>query len=1250
MHGPLRVELLGRLQIRRDDEIIARFRTQKTAALLGHLALGLDRAHARDHLLALLWPEEALESARNRLSTALSSLRRQLEPPGVPTGGVLMADRYEVRLNPTVCSADVSEFEAALRLGRATTATDERGNAFARALDLYHGELMPGLTEEWILPERRRLADEYLEAARSLVRQFAAERQFERALHYAHLAVQADPLRERSHRDLIRLYAAAGRPAIAIEQYRELERLFRERLDAAPSGRARQLVEELGIADAECQRGKDFDGKRRAKDETPKIQPPGDRELSPSSAVLRTDPTPNATPRTPDADEPPGSLPLQFTRLYGREEQIELLQGSLMPEFAHIEWEAETAGCSVTDSAASPQHFAARIPHTRLLTLTGPGGSGKTRLAIAVAARLRPVLNGGAWFVSLADLSDPRQMAPAIRDALRLPRAADNAPLDQVVTHLAGQQVLLVLDNCEHLLPEAAGIAAALLQRLAPVRILATSRQPLALPGEQEFAVPPLPAPVCGPRPVTGAEGRSGAVRESDSDLQDPSTQARDRTPKALLAFPSVQLFVDRARARRVDFQLTEGNAAAVAQLCDRLEGIPLAIELAAGWAKALTPAQMLSRLSERFELLATRRAHVPERHRSLHAALEWSQRLLSPELQRFFARLSVFRGGCTLEAAEAVCGERQGAMEFWSHAVMGSGDPTPATSPARFAGTRAAGNGPDAPSPRHIIATDFLSRLVDRSLVVPEERAGEMRYRLLETVREFAGEQLPAEEHSTLQQRHARYFLGIAETARPLLSGPDQAAWLGRLEAEHDNLRAALAWSAAPVEGSEFRVQRSAEGTRDTEGHRSSLGSTGGSDHHSPAPTEPRTLNPEPLPVNPREVGLRLAAALGPFWRTRGYLSEGRGHLTTMLACAASDDCDVNPGVRARALQESGTLAFVQGDYAAARGLGEAALANHRQSGDPRGVAAALNLLGNVAHKQNDNAAAGPLYTESLTIWEEIGDPLGTATALGNLGNVAKDLGDYQLAQQRYQQSLRVHREIENQSGVAICLYCCGVCAMLHEDLPAAEAQFQEALRLYTQLGSRGDILYVLHDLAVIRRLRGDREGAMASIEEQLAIARELGQTFQIANACLSLARIALDAGDRAAARSYLRELFTVLVQHAENCQIADCFLVVALLALADGTPGRAARLLAAREALLDTLSFRPEAETEEFHRNAVARARAALSESTFARTWSEGGAMGREEALSLAQETVAQPSERASRRARETKVRRIESSRIPG
>ncbi|MBM3459804.1 MAG: tetratricopeptide repeat protein, partial [Armatimonadetes bacterium] len=536
---------------------------------------------------------------------------------------------------------------------------------------------------------------------------------------------------------------------------------------------------------------------------------------------------------------------------------------------------------------------------TRLLTLTGAGGCGKTRLALQAAADL---LDGsgdagthgsGCWLVELAALADPGLVPRTAASALGL-REEPGRPILQTLTdHLKGKHLLLFLDNCEHLLDACARLADTLLRSCPRVLLLATSREPLGIAGETAFRVPSLSVP--------DPEGLRGA------------------TPERLSPYESVRLFIERARQVQPGFQVTNRSAPALASVCHRLDGIPLALELAAARVRSLTVEELNQRLDQRFRLLTGGSRTALPRLQTLRALIDWSYDLLSAAEQALLCRLSVFAGGWTLDAAEQVCtGE---GVEAWE-------------------------------------VLDLLTGLADKSMVVAAEQEGATRYRLLETVRQYGQDRLrERDEEAAWRDRHLAHYLALAEEAAPELTGREQAAWLVRLETEHDNLRAALEWS----------------------------GETGGG----------------------AESGVRLAGALWRFWEMHGHFTEGREWLARVLDAGAG----TAPVVRAEALNGAGNLANDQGDYAAARAFHQESLAIRRGLGDRRGIAGSLNNLGNVACDQSDYGAARALLEESLAIKRELGDQRGIAGSLGNLGRTVVEQGDYAAARALQEESLAIGR-----------------------------------------------------------------------------------------------------------------------------------------------------------------------------------------------------------------------------------------------
>jgi predicted ATPase/class 3 adenylate cyclase len=585
---------------------------------------------------------------------------------------------------------------------------------------------------------------------------------------------------------------------------------------------------------------------------------------------------------------------------------------------------------------------------TRLLTLTGAGGAGKTRLALQVAADVLEAYPDGVWLVELAPISDPSLVPQTIASVFGLHDERGRPLPATLADYLRPKRLLLVLDNCEHLIEACAALVDGLLRACPPLRILATSREALGIAGETAWRMPSLSLP---------------------DRNQLPSTES-------LTQYEAVRLFIERAVAAQRSFGVTNQNAPAVAQVCHQLDGIPLAIELAAARVKVLAVEQIAARLDDCFRLLTGGSRTALPRQQTLRAAIDWSFSLLSEAERILLRRLSVFAGGWTLEAAEAVCGDREPDISS-----QGSAD---------------AGGTPTADSrlltPEDVF--DVLSHLVDKSLVLAEEQGGEERYRLLETVRQYAQDRLrEAGEAASVRNWHRDWFLELVERAEPQLQGPEQAVWFERLETEHDNLRAALAWSET---------------------------------------------NPGGL-----EDVLRLAGPMWWFWILRGHVREGRERLARILAQAPAPTSQ-----RAKVLQGAGYLAFAQGDYDHAQALMEESLVLSRQLGDKRGIAIALAQLGRMAHGQGEYATATTLLEDSQALFEELGSELGLPYPVACiLGDVARDQGDDRRARELYEGALTRARGRGDKHAIAYVLRGLAYLLRACNDSGQAEALFKESL-----------------------------------------------------------------------------------------------------------------------------------------------------------------------------------------------------------
>ncbi|HEX2740769.1 MAG TPA: BTAD domain-containing putative transcriptional regulator [Rubrobacter sp.] len=609
---------------------------------------------------------------------------------------------------------------------------------------------------------------------------------------------------------------------------------------------------------------------------------------------------------------------------------------------------------------------------TRLLTLTGAGGSGKTRLAQEVARDLTDAYPDGVWFVELAPLTHGSLVKGAVSETLDVREQPGRPPDDFLVEALREKCLLLVLDNCEHLVDEVARLAEMLLSSCQGLRILATSREILGSPGEVSWQVPPLSGP-------------------------DP---AHRDTAETLEGYESVRLFVQRARYRNPAFILTPQNAAGVAEICGRLEGLPLAIELAAARV-GFSVQEIAARLDDSLRLLTAGSRTASPRQRTLRGALDWSHDLLSEPERVLFRRLSAFAGGWTLEAAEVVgCGDG-----------IERGD-----------------------------VLDLLSGLVDKSLVLAEATGdGAVRYRLLEPVRQYAGELLrESGEAETVRHNHARWCLDFVEGAREGLEGPEQASWVERLKKEHANAQAALSWS----------------------------------------------LDDEP------ETSLRLVATLGYFWYRYGRILEGRRWLEEVLERTG----DVETVTRAKTLRLAGVLSEESGLYEQAEKLHEQGLALYRRLENRDGVAAALTSLGALAYAVGDLERAVSLTQESLALKRELGDEKALMSSRNNLGEMMQSAGDLAKAQALFEENLESDEILGDEWGAAVSRLNLGTLAVEQGEPVRAEKLLTEALRAFQRLGDEDATTDCLDSLAAAAGARGEGLRAATLFGTAEATREELG------------------------------------------------------------------------------------------------------------------------------------------------------------
>jgi len=756
-----------------------------------------------------------------------------------------------------------------------------------------------------------------------------------------------------------------------------------------------------------------------------------------------------------------------------------------------------------------------RRPEVRLVTLTGTGGVGKTRLGLEVATDLLHDFAQGVCFVPLAPISDPDLVVATIAQTLGIQEAGEQPLADLLQAYVRDKHLLLLLDNFEQVLAAAPGLSE-LLTGCPQLKILVTSRAVLHIRAEHEFPVPPLALPDLAQLPKS----------------------------EMLSQYAAVALFLQCAKTARPDFQLTPANSRVIAEICVRLDGLPLAIELAAARIKLLPPQALLTRLEHRLQVLTSGARDAPVRQQTLRNTLVWSYDLLDSREQRLFRRLSVFVRGYTLEAVEGL------------YTALGE-------------------------MPADVL--DGVASLMDKSLLRQVGQEGEEpRLLMLATIREFGLEALTASgEMESIRRAHAAYYLALAEQAELELGGPQQGAWLERLEREHGNLRAALQWSLEQA-GDEEAGQR-------------------------------------------REIALRLAGALHMFWWTHGHWSEGRTFLERALAVGEG----VAASVRAKALYAAANLAFAQSNYERAEALSEESLALFRELGDQPGIALSLRVLGNVAWVRGATARARSLLEEAVALARAVGFKENAAWALFSLALLANSQGEYARACALYEESLALFREIEHKKGTAHILSQMAQALFVSQgDQARVRSLLEESFALSREIGFKEGIAASLLYLGQLALGQGDVATARSLAEEGVVLYKEMGHRYGTAESLRVLGKVVAAQGDYAAARRLYEESLAITGELGEQWVIAMGLLGLGEVVAAQRQLAWAAQLWGAADALRDAIGVPiPPVELADYERS-LSAARVHLGERAFAAAWAQGRSMTPEQALAAQGQKPTPPS----------------------
>ena len=1025
MAAALSLSLLGSFAAILDGQPVTAFGTDKARALLAYLAVEADRAHRRDALAGLFWPESPQDRARHSLRQALSSLRRSLgdadraEP-------FLLVERESVQFNRGAgARLDVAELLALAAASRshAHRHVDNCLPCMGRreaVAGLYRGPFLAEFFladsiafEEWASLWRERIRRQVQEALAGLVLYYELRGDLARAIEAARRQVEIEPWLEEAHRQLICLLALDGRRSAALAQYEACRQALAQELGVEPTAETRALYEQI-------RQGEEAGGEWRVAG--------------------------GAAPRY--------SLPPAPTPFVGREEERRELADLLAD------------------------------PGCRLVTLTGPGGIGKTRLALQVAVEQVGLYRHGVVFVPLAGLDSADVVPGTIAEAVQFRFHSQGDPVQQLLDFFREKQMLLVLDNMEHLL-EGSEFLSRLLRQAPGLLLLVTSRERLNLREEQVYEIEGLPWPA-----ATIEEG--------------------------LEEYAAVSLFVQTARRAQRRFALSEREAPCVARICRIVEGLPLAVELAAAWIPVRTCSEMATEIEHNLDILATTLRNVPARHRSLHAAFEHSWGLLSAQERGALGRLSLFPGGFEEEAARQIA------------------DTPPAT----------------------------LAALVVKSLL---RRDASGRYEMHRLLQQYAQEKLDAEPAARrrVEARYRDYYSRFLEEREAWLQGTRQAEALEAIGARIENVR--LAWRLASEGGDVEALARSLTSLGmflaircwNQEG----VALFGQAVAHIQRDATP---GDEAGPRDRRQdiVLGRLLAWQGHFASQLGRYREAQELLEKSLEILSAHGAEQERAFSLYTLAQ--ILCHGQNDYPAAEQLFQESLPLYEAEGDRYGRAQALDGLGDVSVRQGRHDEARAYYEGGLALRREIGDRWGLAVSLGSLGGLAGRRGAYDEARRWFEESLAISRDLDNPRGIAACLHNLSTIAYLQEDYVESRRLRLETLDICRQIGYRWGIASSLKSLGDVACRLEDPAGALRYLGESLTLLREDGDRRGQAYALNSLGTVAHDIGEGQAARQYFRQALEAAVEIQEPALAVDVVMSLAHLVAEEGDAERALALLA--------------------------------------------------------------------------------------
>jgi DNA-binding SARP family transcriptional activator/predicted ATPase len=966
------IELMGTFRVTYNDREFPMHTSKRASSLLAYLAFRLGNAINRDELTEAIWPDDDPEAARARLRTTLTLLRKLIDTGSEAQRDIIQADRQAVTLDAEQCTTDIGNYYALLRrCGRAAHA-DEAEALFRNALAIYGGDLLPQFEDAWIAVERQTLLEKHINTLRSLARLCVARSAYEDAIEFTRQEVACDPLNEDTHVLLMEMYVSQGKPASAIKQYQQLERMLEQSLQTTPSPKAVALYDRI-----------------------------------------RNDHS--AQPKTPRSDLNRWQMG-NLKPLFGRQNELLRLAELVAP-------------------------FGENRCQSRLVTVFGPGGVGKTHISQVIARNLTYDFGDRVWFVPLADLMRPHQIEAAIADAMCIDRAVQIPLQTQILDKLAEGGGLLILDNFEHLTEGGDAIVEQLLKTSPDVRILITSRRHLNIAGEHLFELLPFHQP-----DLSGVEGMDARV-------------------EAAAELPGVSIFLSRAQAVRPGLSLTEDNVQAILDICCRLEGLPLSLEIAASRASVLSVQSLRSHLDDQLDLLVEHRSQSPLRHKSVRNTIHWSYSLLTPELKSFLLNLSVFRGGWLADAAYTIC-------------VL--------------------------PPSSILHCLDLLDELRTCSLITTTEVRGQIRFTMLFSITAFAGELLAKSgEVETVCDRHQHWFTEYVEQ-----KSPESRADIDAVMDEYQNIVTAIEHGLRDHAASyqsllSLRICTAMKDFWMARGlaHEASLLVI--------------RLASRDLPEAARAAAQTLAAQL--------LLPRGEYAAADELAAEALSAANSTAVIKTAASAQIvlARSACLRSDYTTAFSHAERACRDAEEGNFPVLQAEAHILMGMTNWYTADFQTGLRHFEQALALYQVAGSRRGQALSRFRISTILRELGDLEGARRIILDALPVYRELGDIGGIAMCVHDLGLIALFTGDKETALEQMQEAMQLFKQVGNRGSTASCLANIAEILRETGRSAEGIPILSEAHEIYKTLRDRRGEAGVMHNIAQLYLEDGNPAAAKT---------------------------------------------------------------------------------------------------------------------------------